>query len=464
MPAIVVPVLSSDEMLERHRALLSDVQSALLETGMPISTVNDLLTGDVSPVRNFARWIGSLPASEGYHDADACGLFRHSLHVVLLMVRQVNRKWSNITALELQKIATAAVIVGLTHDIAKAWFMVAQPTTGGETWNLTKGPLVQERGRGMFVPGTQLSVTHRYGRSTKYLGHEALGAYFISQICPLTLLARVAGLRQSNNIPATLTAGLGTPLYGLDAILREADRTASEDSCTRSERATQSYAVPALGSGSRLDDFISEFRQHARDRKLTVNVYDRKRPFLLVSSTHTLLPVMYGTRSAQHIFFVLFHALRHRISKASASPEVVAFYTGGGGSPDHFLSELVTRARGKQGEQWLVSVPCPGKEPEVEFVVHASHQQGRCLLRSLLMPNRTLWGDIDPFAYYERGSWQIALRSAQQGVIVPAGEYGFQPAPEDTLVPSLSAKPGTVHRTADLAYQLLTIVKDITPD
>lgn len=89
-----------------------------------IHKLSDLSTKDfnelVMPlISKFAEWVLTLPASEGYHDIGAGGLFIHSLRVFLGALEGLHQNLGYLVYEHKRQIVPAAGLVALSHDLGK---------------------------------------------------------------------------------------------------------------------------------------------------------------------------------------------------------------------------------------------------------------------------------------------------------------------------------------------------------
>lgn len=89
-----------------------------------IHKLSDLSTKDfnelVMPlISRFAEWVLTLPASEGYHDIGAGGLFIHSLRVFLGALEGLHQNLGYLVYEHKRQIVPAVGLVALSHDLGK---------------------------------------------------------------------------------------------------------------------------------------------------------------------------------------------------------------------------------------------------------------------------------------------------------------------------------------------------------
>lgn len=123
----VMPFLTSAQLMERERRLIFRIRQVL-------SLGPELWNEAAEPlIGRLGRLVGSLPASEGMHDCDPGGLFRHSLTVALNALEQFvchERFRQDGAALRLGLLYAA-----LSHDVLKVVTDFTVETSSGARWS-----------------------------------------------------------------------------------------------------------------------------------------------------------------------------------------------------------------------------------------------------------------------------------------------------------------------------------------
>lgn len=122
----VMPFLTSSQLMEREKRLVFRIRQVL-------SLGPELWNEAAEPlIRRLGRLVSSLPASEGMHDCDPGGLFRHSLTVALNALEQFvckERFRKDSAALRLGLLYAA-----LSHDLLKVLTDFTVETSSGDRW------------------------------------------------------------------------------------------------------------------------------------------------------------------------------------------------------------------------------------------------------------------------------------------------------------------------------------------
>lgn len=459
--ALTAVVVASKALVEQNASIIRDIAALLKKIGLSENLITEWIERPSAPTVRLARWINILPASESRHDADPGGLYAHTLRVAYHAIHMAQQKLAaSVPAHERIKAVMAVFTSALVHDIAKAWFMSVGCSEKTSVWNISQGPLLAEDNRHGFVPaGTTVTITHRYGRSTKFLGHQTIGVYFIPHIVPLSLLAHTVGLRQANNIPAILAAHLGSPLYALEDILHEADALAVKEvapkaaECRRSATREAVSRAPAV-----IHEFIQAFRALAQHNRLTINqVSDPQRaPYILVSDTHTILPYQYGPRSKHSMITVVYHMAKNMVLSSNGSGQEArkAFYASGG--PQDLMEALHAYAASHEnrvsGGICCIDTGAQHQHTDTEVMGIVYHGKGKTVIHGFLMTNDFLWGGTPQVDtnQNDKDSWRIALRSHPRGIVLPASDFGFSPAVDDFAMPSAQLAGAVVNTSSPI--------------
>jgi len=170
-----LPVATPERLLQSQWELVRKIQDTLALTTSEFANL-------VYPtLRNFAAYVGLLPASQDYHHADAGGLLQHSLEVSFLSARATEAFVFAVGATperrrELEpRWRLAACFAGLLHDVGKV-FDVSVSGADGREWSPGVEP--------MYAWATRNQLDRYFLRWTtgRGLRHEKLNTWVAQSI------------------------------------------------------------------------------------------------------------------------------------------------------------------------------------------------------------------------------------------------------------------------------------------
>lgn len=168
--AHVLPFITSEALLHRERELIFSIRLAAdltyglwEDAGWPL-------------IRRLARLVSSLPASEGMHDADAGGLFRHSLTVALYALNALKSHTTNFEDDDSRRLGL--LMACLSHDVLKTVTDFRVSVTGGEVWD----PLLCDLEDFMTARhATSMTVDFISGRGMEHALYPALRTLLLTR-------------------------------------------------------------------------------------------------------------------------------------------------------------------------------------------------------------------------------------------------------------------------------------------
>ncbi|AXV67627.1 hypothetical protein D0907_20035 (plasmid) [Pseudoalteromonas lipolytica] len=180
----------------------------------------------IDTIKNYARYCGNLPASEGYHHAKEFGLIEHSLQVADLALRQAKSQFLpqefplDIERQRTKRYQYAAWLCGLVHDAGKMQtdMDIYDKSNPNNIWIPIIEDLVSWKEKNKI---TKVGIRWRKDRIHK--GHEVSPQPIFQQI--LTPDAK----RYIGTCPGNLLEDISTTLanyQGIDGYLQRAVRSA----------------------------------------------------------------------------------------------------------------------------------------------------------------------------------------------------------------------------------------------